>query len=84
MKLARNIVQAIALVLALALPLMLAVSSADARVGGGLSSGSRGATNLLRAAEHIDGTGYGAAVQSHPDPARQPRDRRGHERRAVQ
>jgi predicted lipid-binding transport protein (Tim44 family) len=42
MKLARNIVQAIALVLALALPLMLAVSSADARVGGGLSSGSRG------------------------------------------
>ncbi len=42
MKLARNIVQAMALVLALALPLMLAVSSADARVGGGLSSGSRG------------------------------------------
>jgi predicted lipid-binding transport protein (Tim44 family) len=42
MKFARNIVQAIAVVLALALPLMLAVSSADARVGGGLSSGSRG------------------------------------------
>ena len=42
MKFARNIVQAMALVLALALPLMLAVSSADARVGGGLSSGSRG------------------------------------------
>jgi len=39
----RNIVQAIAVVLSLALPLMLAVSSADARVGGGLSSGSRGA-----------------------------------------
>jgi predicted lipid-binding transport protein (Tim44 family) len=38
---ARGIVQAIALVLSLALPL-LAVSSADARVGGGLSSGSRG------------------------------------------
>ena len=42
MKFARNIVQAMAVVLALALPLMLAVSSADARVGGGLSSGSRG------------------------------------------
>jgi predicted lipid-binding transport protein (Tim44 family) len=42
MKLARNIFQAMALVLALALPLMLAISSADARVGGGLSSGSRG------------------------------------------
>ena len=39
---ARGIVQAIAVVLSLALPLMLAVSSADARVGGGLSSGSRG------------------------------------------
>jgi predicted lipid-binding transport protein (Tim44 family) len=42
MKFARNIVQAMAVVLALALPLMLAVSSADARVGGGLSMGSRG------------------------------------------
>jgi predicted lipid-binding transport protein (Tim44 family) len=42
MKFARNMVQAIAVVLALALPLMLAVSAADARVGGGLSSGSRG------------------------------------------
>jgi predicted lipid-binding transport protein (Tim44 family) len=38
----RAIVQAIALVLSLALPLMLAVSAADARVGGGSSSGSRG------------------------------------------
>jgi predicted lipid-binding transport protein (Tim44 family) len=43
MKFARNIVQAIAIVLALALPLTLAVSSADARVGGGASMGSRGA-----------------------------------------
>ena len=42
MKFARNIVQAMAIVLALALPAMLAVSSADARVGGGISSGSRG------------------------------------------
>jgi predicted lipid-binding transport protein (Tim44 family) len=37
----RAVVQAIAVVLSLALPL-LAASSADARVGGGLSSGSRG------------------------------------------
>lgn len=39
---ARGIVQAIAVTLALAVPLVLAVSSADARVGGGFSSGSRG------------------------------------------
>ena len=38
----RGIVQAIAVVLSLALPLMLAVSSADARIGGGGSMGSRG------------------------------------------
>ncbi len=38
----RGLVKAIAVVLALALPAMLAVSSADARVGGGFSSGSRG------------------------------------------
>jgi predicted lipid-binding transport protein (Tim44 family) len=40
---ARGIVQAIAVVLSLALPLVLAISSADARIGGGISSGSRGA-----------------------------------------
>src|SRR5664279_1441686 len=40
---ARGIVQAIAVVLSLAVPLMLAISSADARIGGGGSSGSRGA-----------------------------------------
>jgi predicted lipid-binding transport protein (Tim44 family) len=40
---ARGIVQAMAIILSLALPLMLAVaSSADARIGGGVSSGSRG------------------------------------------
>ena len=39
---ARGIVQAIAVILSLALPLMLAISSADARIGGGGSSGSRG------------------------------------------
>jgi len=36
------VVQAIAVVLALALPTVLVISSADARVGGGFSSGSRG------------------------------------------
>jgi len=40
---ARGIIQAIALVLSLVLPLIAAAPSADARVGGGLSSGSRGA-----------------------------------------
>jgi predicted lipid-binding transport protein (Tim44 family) len=40
---ARGIVQAMAIVLSLALPLMLAASPADARIGGGVSSGSRGA-----------------------------------------
>jgi predicted lipid-binding transport protein (Tim44 family) len=40
---ARGIFQAIAIVLSLALPAMLAASQADARVGGGFSSGSRGA-----------------------------------------
>ncbi len=39
----RGIAKAMAVVLSLVLPLMLAISSADARVGGGMSSGSRGA-----------------------------------------
>jgi len=39
---ARGVVKTIAVVLSLALPLISAVSSADARVGGGVSSGSRG------------------------------------------
>jgi predicted lipid-binding transport protein (Tim44 family) len=38
----RGIVRAIAVVLSLALPLVMAVSAADARIGGGGSSGSRG------------------------------------------
>ena len=38
----RGLVKAMAVVLSVAMPLMLAVSSADARVGGGSSSGSRG------------------------------------------
>jgi predicted lipid-binding transport protein (Tim44 family) len=40
---ARGIVQAMAVILALAVPLAAAMSPADARVGGGFSSGSRGA-----------------------------------------
>src|SRR3984885_11548960 len=39
---ARGMIQAIAVVLSLALPVILVVSSADARIGGGVSSGSRG------------------------------------------
>jgi predicted lipid-binding transport protein (Tim44 family) len=38
----RGIVRAFAVVLSLAIPLAMAISSADARVGGGSSSGSRG------------------------------------------
>ena len=38
----RGIVRAIAVVLSLAVPLAMAISSADARIGGGGSSGSRG------------------------------------------
>src|ERR1700733_6263948 len=38
----RAMIKALAVVLSLALPLMLAVSSADARIGGGSSMGSRG------------------------------------------
>ncbi|MGA7809213.1 Tim44 domain-containing protein [Bradyrhizobium sp.] len=42
---ARGLLKAIAVVLALALP-TLAISSADARIGGGLSSGSRGSRSF--------------------------------------
>src|SRR6478735_11900024 len=38
----RGIVRAIAIIVSLAVPLAMAISSADARVGGGGSSGSRG------------------------------------------
>ena len=38
----RGLIKAVAIVLSLALPATLAISSADARVGGGSSSGSRG------------------------------------------
>jgi predicted lipid-binding transport protein (Tim44 family) len=42
----RGLVKTMAVVLSLALPMMLAVSAADARVGGGFSSGSRGARSF--------------------------------------
>ncbi len=38
----RGVVKTMAVVLSLAMPLTIAISSADARVGGGSSSGSRG------------------------------------------
>ncbi len=38
----RGIVRAIAIVLSVAVPLVIAISSADARIGGGSNSGSRG------------------------------------------
>src|ERR1700722_990817 len=43
MQRARGVVQAMAVTLALALPLLAALSPAEARIGGGISSGSRGA-----------------------------------------
>ncbi len=43
---ARRVVQSIAIVLSLALPLIAAAPPADARIGGGISSGSRGARSF--------------------------------------
>lgn len=45
-KTTRGPVKAIAVALALALPVMSAISPADARIGGGLSSGSRGSRSF--------------------------------------
>ncbi len=72
----RGIVQAIAVVLSLAI-----AADAGRLVGRRpgrrrLQLGLAGSANLFRAAEHLDGAGYGAAVQPHHHPARQPRDRR--------
>jgi len=77
----RGIVQAIAVVLSLALPLVIAIASADARPGGGGSMGSRGSRNLLGAALHDNGARHGATAQPHHDPARQPRGGRACDRR---
>ena len=62
--------------LSLALPTALAISSADARVGGGFSLGLARHAHLLRAAVDQHGARHGAAVQPHLHPACQP----GHER----
>src|SRR5947207_10508843 len=43
---AGGLVKAMAVILSLALPMLLAASAADARVGGGFSSGSRGARSF--------------------------------------
>src|ERR1019366_8991940 len=59
-----GIFQAIAVALSLALPLMLAVSSADARIGGGMSSGSRGARTF--SAPPSTSTAPGAAQPFNP------------------
>src|SRR6266702_8934328 len=55
----RSLFKTIAVVLALALPTMLAISAADARVGGGFSSGSRGSRTF--AAPPSTSTAPGAA-----------------------
>jgi predicted lipid-binding transport protein (Tim44 family) len=55
----RGWVRAVAIALALALPTMLAISAADARVGGGFSSGSRGSRTF--AAPPSTSTAPGAA-----------------------
>jgi predicted lipid-binding transport protein (Tim44 family) len=55
----RGWVRAVAIALALALPTMLAISAADARVGGGFSSGSRGSRTF--AAPPPTSTAPGAA-----------------------
>jgi predicted lipid-binding transport protein (Tim44 family) len=56
----RDAIQAIAVVLSLALPLISAISPADARVGGGISSGSRGARTF--SAPPSTSTAPGAAL----------------------
>ena len=70
----RGLIGAIAVAMALALPASVIVtSSADARIGGGSSSGSRGSQELLGAASDLDRARRGAAVQPHHEPAGQPR-----------
>src|SRR5215469_3903212 len=45
-KITRRAVQAMAIVLALAIPTLSAITPADARIGGGFSSGSRGSRSF--------------------------------------
>ena len=65
----RTLFKTLAVMLALALPTALAISSADARVGGGMSSGSRGSRTYLGPAVDHDRAGLDLAVQPHLYPA---------------
>ena len=60
----RGIIRALAIVLSVALPLAIAISEADARVGGGSSSGSRGSrTFSAPPAAHLPI--HGAGIRFH-------------------
>ncbi len=65
----RGFVQAIAVVLSVAVPAMLAISAADARVGGGGSSGSRGSRTYSAPPQHLHRAERGATDEPHHDPA---------------
>ena len=65
----RGIVRAIAVVVSLAVPSAMAISSADARVGGGGSSGSRGSRTFSAPPSYDHRAGHGATVQPHLHPA---------------
>ena len=65
----RTLFKTLAVMLALALPTALVISSADARVGGGMSSGSRGSRTYFGAAVDHDRAGLDLAVQPHLYPA---------------
>ena len=58
----RGIVRAIAIVLSLAVPLVMAISAADARNRWRRQFGLAGNADVLCAAEHLHGAGYGATL----------------------
>ena len=70
---ARGIIRTIAIMMSVAVPLAITISAADARVGGGGSSGSRGSQDLFGAPEHHHGAERGAADEPYLHPARYPR-----------
>ena len=72
---ARGVVQAIAVVLSLALPLCWRSSSADARVGGGFSSGSRGTRTFSAPPSTSTAPGTAQPFNRTFTPAGQPRHR---------
>ena len=67
MQRAFGLVRPIAVVLALALPVVAAVSAADARVGGGFNSGSRGA-RTFSAPRRVHGASYCKLLDTKPNP----------------